>query len=89
AVTVSSAPFDPYDDLGWLQPKQQLSVRDTAQFMDTLSTSPRIIFSATGINFAFGGPLSISGYQCWISPDHPSQPNLYALTYHHGLSRFV
>jgi hypothetical protein len=88
-VTVSSAPFDPYDDLGWLQPKQKLSVRNTAQFMDTLSISPRIIFSATGINFAFGGPLSISGYQSWISPDHPSQPNLYALTYHHGLSRFV
>jgi hypothetical protein len=89
AVTVLSAPFDPYDDLGWLQPKQKLSVRNTGQFMDTLSISPRIIFSATGINFAFGGPLSISGYQSWISPGHPSQSNLYALTYHHGLSRFV
>ncbi|MGQ3478851.1 hypothetical protein [Paenibacillus sp. TY11] len=89
AVTVSSDPFDPYDDLGWLQPKQKLSIHNTDQFTDTLRISPRIIFSATSINFAFGGPLSISGYQSWISPDHPSHPILYALTYHNGLSRFV
>ncbi|MDP9676799.1 hypothetical protein J2W97_002794 [Paenibacillus jamilae] len=89
AVTMSSDPFDPYEDLGWLQPKQELSIHDTGQFMDALSNSPHMIFSATSINFAFGGPLSISGYQAWISPDHPSEPILYALTYHDGLSRFV
>ncbi|MMZ47732.1 hypothetical protein D1872_93830 [compost metagenome] len=88
-VTISSDPFNPYDDLGWLQPKQKLSIHDTGQFMDALSNSPRMIFSATSINFAFGGPLSISGFQAWISPDHPSEPILYALTYHDGLSRFV
>lgn len=89
AVTVSSDPFDPYDDLGWLQAKHKLSIHNTDQFMDTLKISPRLIFSATSINFAFGGPLSISGYQAWISPEHPSEPILYALTYHDGLSRFV
>ncbi|AHM65471.1 hypothetical protein [Paenibacillus polymyxa] len=89
AVTVSSDPFDPYEDLGWLQPKQKLSIHDTDQFMDALSNSPRMIFSATSINFAFGGPLSISGFQAWVSTNHPSEPILYALTYHDGLSRFV
>ncbi|MDP1511142.1 hypothetical protein L8C07_10450 [Paenibacillus sp. CMAA1739] len=89
AVNVSSEPFDPYDDLGWLQPKHKLSIHNTSQFMDVLNNSRRMIFSATSINFAFGGPLSISGYQAWISSAHPSEPILYALTYHNGLSRFV
>lgn len=89
SVTFSADPFDPYDDLGWLQSKQKLSIHNVDQFIDTLRTSPRIIFSATNINFAFGGPLSINGYQSWISPDDPSHPILYALTKHDSLSRFV
>lgn len=89
SVAFTATPFDPYDDLGWLQPKQKLSIHSADQFIDTLRTSPRIIFSATGINFAFGGPLSINGYQSWISPDDPLHPILYALSQHDGLSRFV
>lgn len=89
AVVFSADPFNPYDDLGWLQSKQKLSIHNADQWIDTLRTSPRIIFSATGINFAFGGPLSINGYQSWISPDDPSRPILYALTQHNDLSRFV
>ncbi|WP_068497063.1 hypothetical protein [Paenibacillus kribbensis] len=89
SVTFSADPFDPYDDLGWLQSKQKLSIHNANQLKDTLRTSPRIIFSATSINFAFGGPLSINGYQSWTSPDDPSHPIIYALTQHSGLSRFV
>ncbi|EHS58623.1 hypothetical protein WG8_1883 [Paenibacillus sp. Aloe-11] len=89
SVTFSADPFDPYDDLGWLQSKQKLAIHNANQLIDTLHISPRIIFSATSINFAFGGPLSINGYQSWISPDDPSHPILYALTHHNGLARFV
>lgn len=89
AITLSAEPFDPYDDLSWLLPKQKLSIHNVQQFTNTLSESSRIVFSATDINFAFGGPLAINGYQSW-NPSHDlSHPVMYALTCRTGLSRFV
>ncbi|MGW8956294.1 hypothetical protein [Paenibacillus sp. NPDC055715] len=89
AITLSAEPFDPYDDLSWLLPKQKLSLHNVNQFTNTLSESSRIVFSATGINFAFGGPLAINGYQSW-NPSHDlSHPIMYAVTCRTGLSRFV
>lgn len=89
AITLSAEPFDPYDDLSWLLPKQKLSIHNVNQFTNTLSESSRIVFSTTGINFAFGGPLAINGYQSW-NPSHDlSHPIMYAVTCRTGLSRFV
>ncbi|KJD44769.1 hypothetical protein [Paenibacillus terrae] len=89
AITLSAEPFDPYDDLSWLLPKQKLFIHNVQQFTNTLSESSRIVFSATDINFAFGGPLAINGYQSW-NPSHGlSHPIMYAVTCRTELSRFV
>ncbi|MGM1019848.1 MAG: hypothetical protein ACQEXV_04740 [Bacillota bacterium] len=89
AITLSAEPFDPYDDLSWLLPKQKLSIHNVNQFTNTLNESSRIVFSATSINFAFGGPLAINGYQSWNPSPDLSHPIMYAATCRTGLSRFV
>jgi hypothetical protein len=89
AVTLSADRFDPYDDLGWLQSKQKLSIRSGTQFTSTLNASPRIVFSATGVNFAYGAPFAINGYQRWLPPHDLSHSVMYASTSRSGLSRFV
>lgn len=63
ALSTATADLSPYEHLGWLTSKP-LPIRNDQQLEQALASSP-LVYSATGANYAYGGPLTLSGLQRW------------------------
>lgn len=63
AFSTATADLSPYEHLGWLT-STPLPIRNNQQLEQALASSP-LVYSATGANYAYGGPLTLSGLQRW------------------------
>lgn len=69
ALSTATADLSPYEHLGWLTSKP-LPIRNHQQLEQALASSP-LVYSATGANYAYGGPLTLSGLQRWKTVPAP------------------
>ncbi|WP_211747643.1 hypothetical protein [Paenibacillus sp. Marseille-Q4541] len=82
-IQKTSLPFDPSENLQWLV-TTPVAITSESLLLQQLDSSKQLIFSSPGNNMWYSGPLAISGYATWTSPDmknlhfvrigtHPSQ----------------
>ncbi|MDP4097680.1 hypothetical protein OIN60_12955 [Paenibacillus sp. P96] len=85
----SLADHNPYADLAWVQQKP-LSLQSSSEFEEALQASPRMIYSAQGLNYVFNSPFTVGGYQQWSSGDSATDGILYVRTEYTGqMTRYL